>query len=312
MFAETVEWIDWTPHPEVWGLVVAVLLVGRYAARTVQPKAVALGGEPITRAQKRWFWLGVFLLWVASDWPLHDIAEDYLYWMHMVQHLLITFVIPPVFMLAMPAWLFRLIVGEGKGRDILRRVARPLPAAVIYNLLLIFSHWPDVVRWSVNFGPFHYLVHLMLFTSAVLVWIPVVAPAHEFRASRPAAMISLFMLSVLPTIPAGWLSAAEGVVYKVYDRPVRLWGESAMSDQQTASAIMKVVSGMFLWLVITVIFLRWMKPGEIKEGTFRGRRVGADGTVAEATDDGAAPSVGSTEPDADTAVAEATVESSSS
>lgn len=295
MFAETVEWIGWTPHPEVWGLVAAVLLFGRYAARTVQPKAVALGGAPITGAQRRWFWLGVFLLWLASDWPLHDIGEEYLYWMHMVQHLVITFVIPPVFMLSMPDWLFRLVIGEGRGRDLLRRFGRPLPAAILYNLLLIFSHWPDVVRWSVNFGPFHYFVHLLLFISAVLVWLPVVAPAKEFRASRPAAMISLFMLSVLPTIPAGWLSAAEGVVYKVYDRPARLWGTSAMSDQQTAAAIMKVVSGMFIWLVITVIFLRWMKPGELEKGTFRGKRVDSSGQVDDG-DDAAPAGVDSDEP----------------
>ena len=49
------------------------------------------------------------LLWVAADWPVHDIGEQYLYLVHMSQHLVLTLVVPPVMLLATPEWLARLV-----------------------------------------------------------------------------------------------------------------------------------------------------------------------------------------------------------
>ena len=56
-------------------------------------------------------------------------------------------------------------------------------------------------------------------------------------------MIYLFLQSVVPTVPAGWLTFADGVVYKHYDIPVRVFGLSATHDQQMAGAIMKIGGG---------------------------------------------------------------------
>ena len=101
------------PHPEVWLLVASVVALYTYAVRVIGPKAVLPGEATVTRRQIGWFVAAVTTLWVASDWPLHDIAEDYLYSFHMVQHLLLTFVVPPLFLLAIPSWLARLIIGPG-------------------------------------------------------------------------------------------------------------------------------------------------------------------------------------------------------
>ena len=57
---------------------------------------------------------GIVLLWLAADWPIHDIGEQYLYFVHMIQHLVLTLVVPPVMLLATPEWLARLVVGEGR------------------------------------------------------------------------------------------------------------------------------------------------------------------------------------------------------
>jgi putative membrane protein len=60
-------------------------------------------------------------------------------------------------------------------------------------------------------------------------------------------MIYLFLMSVIPTVPAAWLTFAEGVVYKHYDIPVRVWGLSVTTDQQLAGAIMKTGGSIFLF-----------------------------------------------------------------
>jgi putative membrane protein len=120
-----------SPHPEVWVLIAAVVGLGLYAARVIGPKVVRDGSPVVTRRQRRWFVLGVAVLWIASDWPLHDIGEQHLYAAHMVQHLLMTFVVPPLFLLATPTWLARLIVGDGWfAGSIVRRLCKPVVAGL--------------------------------------------------------------------------------------------------------------------------------------------------------------------------------------
>ena len=65
--------------------------------------------------------------------------------------------------------------------------------------------------------------------------------------SEPGKLVYLFLMSIVPTVPAGWLTFAEGVVYDAYDNDVNLWGMNPTDDQQLAGAIMKVVGGFYLW-----------------------------------------------------------------
>jgi putative membrane protein len=283
MFANVNPWV-YHAHPEVWVLIGGIAFLAMYAVRVIGPKVVPVGTPVVTRHQARLFWFALALMWFAADWPLHDIAEQYLYSAHMVQHLLLSFFVPPLLLLATPTWLARLILGEQtRVSRSLRWLARPIQAAVIFNIVIIFQHWPAVVKYAVEpgtfNGPFHYLNHLLLFGTALLMWVPVCGPLPELRLSRPAKMIYLFGQSVVPTIPAGWLTFADGVVYKVYDKPDRLWSISVITDQQSAGAIMKIFGGFYLWILITIIFFRWarvMERASDADSVARHRPVDAD------------------------------------
>ena len=73
-----------------------------------------------------WCFVGAMaLLWAASDWPIHDIGEKYLYSVHMLQHMMLSYFLPPLVLLATPEWLLRVIVGDGPG---LRRAPLVLQA----------------------------------------------------------------------------------------------------------------------------------------------------------------------------------------
>jgi putative membrane protein len=250
----------WQAHIEVWVLVLGVLALGLYAAKVVGPKVVPAGKPVITRRQNGFFWSGLILLWLASDWPIHDISEEYLFSVHMVQHLILSLVVPPLFLLATPSWLARLLFPEGgTAYRWLGRLARPLVAGLLFNLVVAVTHIPGVVNASIESGPLHYFVHVVVVTSAFLMWTPVCGPFPEWRMAMPAQMVYLFLMSVLPTIPAAWLTFAEGAVYKGYDISFRLWGVSLASDQQAAGLIMKLVGGFYLWGIIFTIFVRWAK-----------------------------------------------------
>lgn len=268
----------WQPHPEVWVLVVGLAGLYLYALRALGPRLVPAGQPVATPAQKRWFVLGIVMLWIAADWPMHDVSEEYLYSVHMFQHMAFSFFIPPVMLLATPEWFARVVIGEGAVGRWFLKLARPIPAAVVFNAFQLVSHWSGVVNASVSNGLLHYAIHTVLVISALAVWMPVVSPMPEYRISAPAQCVHLFLTSIVPTVPAAWLALAEGVVYEAYDTPARLFGISATSDQQVAGLIMKLGGGIFLWMVIVFLFFRWV--GTQDRGTTARRVVvGEDGEV---------------------------------
>ena len=255
--AEQADFWRWVPHPEVWLLVGGLVALYTYAVRVIGPKAVPAGRPAITRRQVGFFVAGSLLLWVASDWPVHDIGEQYLYLVHMCQHLALTLVMPPLMLLAFPEWLARLVVGRGRVDRWLHKLARPIPAGLLFNGLVLVSHAPFVVNRASESGLFHYGLHTALVTSAFLLWIPVCGPFPELRIAMPAQMLYLFSASIVPTVPGAWLTFADGAVYKAYDIPSRLWGVSVTSDQQVAGLIMKLAGGTYLWMLIAYIFFVW-------------------------------------------------------
>lgn len=247
----------WQPHPEVWVLVGGVAALAVYAIRVVGPKVVPAGQQVVSRQQLAWFGLGLVLLWLASDWPMHDVGEQYLFSVHMVQHMVLTYLVPPVMLLATPQWLARLVLGRGLVKRAFFRLASPVVAALLFNAVLLLTHAPGVVNTSVANPVVHYLVHTMLVFTAFLLWTPVVGPLPELRLSYPGQMLYLFVTSIIPTVPAGWFTFAEGSVYSAYDVSARLWGLTVTEDQQMAGVIMKLVGGGFLWVVITTRFFQW-------------------------------------------------------
>lgn len=236
-------------HPDVW-LLVAVL-GGAYwwAVRR---------GEGASRRQVLLFSLGLAALWVHADWPVHDIAEERLLSVHMVQHIGFQLIAPPLLLLGMPAWLLQLLVAPVLG--VLRVLTRPLVAALLFNALVVFTHWPVMVNASLESEPLHFLVHALLFGSALLMWFPVLNLGRVPQLPQlgeAGRMVYLFLQSVLPTVPASFLTFAEKPVYRFYAEAPRAFGLSAVDDQQVAGALMKVYAGSILWGVIIVMFFRW-------------------------------------------------------
>ncbi len=260
--AQSADFWRWVPHPEVWLLVGSLIGLYVYAAKVIGPKVVPAGTPAVTTAQKRWFVLGIILLWASTDWPVHDIGERYLYLVHMGQHTVLTLMMPPALLLATPEWLARLVLGNGGVNRWVHRLARPIPAALAFNAVALLSHWQLVVNTASANGLFHYGMHTLIVVLAFLLWIPVCGPIPELRISMPAQMLYLFVTSIVPTVPGAWLTFAEGALYSVYDIPDRLWGLSVTTDQQVAGLFMKLGAGTYLWVLIAIIFFTWASRHE--------------------------------------------------
>ena len=180
------------PHPQVWLLIAALVGSYVYALKVIGPDAVRPGQRIVTRRQLMAFVGAMVLLWFASDWPMHDISEEYLYSAHMLQHMVLAYFVPPLALIATPEWLMRAIVGDGRVYRIYRWFAHPVAAGLIFNVVVMVSHIPGVVNRSAENSPIHYLVHVIVVTSALLMWTPVCGPLKEFRISVGGQMIYLF------------------------------------------------------------------------------------------------------------------------
>ena len=248
-------------HPEVWVLVAFLIGAFTYMVRVIGPRAVPDGVAPVTRRNKIAFVGAMITLWFASDWPLHDIGEEYLYSAHMLQHMLLSYVLPPLALLATPTWLMRVLVGNGRMYRAVAFLARPVVAGVLFNLVVMITHVPGVVTASVANGPLHYSLHFSVVMLSLLMWTPVCGPLPELRIGPLGKCIYLFLQSVVPTVPAAWLTFADGAVYPSYDIPVRVFGWSVQVDQQLAGAIMKTGGGVFLWSIVIFIFFKRFAVG---------------------------------------------------
>ncbi|MDP9242911.1 MAG: cytochrome c oxidase assembly protein [Actinomycetota bacterium] len=260
----------WHVHPTVWFVIVLVegtyLLAIRDRNRRNAEVAAGRGGagapmtreRAATRRQIALFSIGVAVLWIGAEWPIHDLAERYLYSMHMVQHILFMLVAPPLLIAGTPVWMLRRILAPRPVAAAARILTRPIVALVIFNGILLLTHWPAVVDLSVRSEAFHFGAHTLLVGSALLMWWPVMSPLPELPAlPAPAQILYLFVQSLAPTIPASFLTFGTKPLYPIYATFPRIWGISALTDQLIAGLIMKIVGSAILWGFITAIFFRW-------------------------------------------------------
>jgi putative membrane protein len=251
----------WHAHFDVWlvlGSVVAAYLIAvRRHDRALPPE------EATPRRKVRLFLLGMAVLWLGADWPIHDLAERYLFSVHMVQHTLFSLVAAPILVAGMPVWLLRRLLAPRGIRVVWSAVTRPVAALVLFNGVLFFMHWPAVVQLAVTNELAHFGLHVLLVGSSVVLWWPVLSPLPEMPPlPAPGQMLYLFLESLAPTIPASFLTFGTHPLYPVYEGFPRIWGMSVLTDQLVAGLIMKLVGGMILWGVIAVVFFRWGRREE--------------------------------------------------
>jgi putative membrane protein len=253
----------WQPHPDVL-LIVGLIVAGYFIALTrIGPRTLPPGTPVATRLQITSFSLGAFAILLAAEWPMHDLAEGYLYSVHMVQHLTLTMVAAPLLLLGTPGWLLRWMLSPRWLFRSVRWLSKFIPALIVFNVTIVLVHWPAMVDLTLRSGWAHFAAHAILLLSAFIVWMPIVSPLPEIpRLVPPLRMAFLFLQSVVPTIPASFLTFGTHPLYRRYETLPKLWGISALDDQLMAGLLMKIGAGLLLWALIAVIFFRWAAAEE--------------------------------------------------
>ena len=240
-----------SPHADVL-LVLLVFGVGYWWATT----RIA----PASRRQRTWFASGLLLVWAASSWPVHDIAEDRLYWVHMVQHVTFTFIAPPMLLLGTPTKLVGWLVRNPLVGAVVRTCTRPLVALVGFNLIVGMSHLRPVVDGATSSAPLHFAVHLVLFAAGLCLWSPVLNRAPELPRMRSTGkMLYLMANGFLPVPIVAALALAGKPFYQHYVDAPRLWGLSALDDQQVAAGAMWMLESFWTIGAVMIVFFDWWR-----------------------------------------------------
>jgi putative membrane protein len=206
------------------------------------------------------FFAGLMTVWIAIGSPL-EVLDDVSLTIHMVQHLLLAAVAPPLLLLSAP----ELPLLRGIPQSLARRVVSPflrLPFTrkfghlisnpticwLVPTLALIGWHIPAVFELALRWDWLHKFEHASFLGAGLLFWWPVVQPWPS-TPRWPQWSIPLYLFAA--TLPcdalSGFLSFCDRVVYRSYLTAPRVFALSPLEDQECAAALM--------WVAVTVIFL---------------------------------------------------------
>lgn len=254
--AATLGWTNWTIHPStVIGL---AALAGLYlwAARRLPAPATPTAG------QRTLFFLALLCVFFVLNGPLHDLSDYYLFSGHMVQHLVLALVFPPLLIAGTPGWMLRPLLRPRPVTAVARVITRPMACFAIFNVVLAAWHLPPLYNAAMANHGVHILQHLMFMAASVLMWWPLLSPLPELpRLAYPGQMLYCFLMVIPMSIVSIYITLADSVLYPAYASAPRLWGLSPLEDQQMGGLIMWIPGGLFFYGVMTVVFFRWSARG---------------------------------------------------
>lgn len=249
---------DFHLHLDVLSLVV-VLAIGWWYAESRLRVLVAPSAEPATRGQRRAWYSGVVIMLLASGYPIHDLAEETLVSFHMLEHMLIGYVVPPLLLVGMPRWMADRTIAHPRIVGVVRHFVTPVVGFVAFNTAIVAIHWPEAIAWQNTTEWAHFAVHVLFFLTAVALWMPVFSPTPALpRMSRPGQMMYLFLNTIIPIVPASFLTFGTSVLYPSYGDAPLTWGLTLIEDQTIAGIIMKLGGAFLLLGIIARIFFNWI------------------------------------------------------
>jgi putative membrane protein len=251
--------LAWTGFSVHWSTVIGALaLAGWYEWRARAAAAdPSLGAGP-DASQRARFVAGLVVMLLSLNGPLHDLSDTFLFSAHMVQHLVLTLIVPPLLISGTPASFFRAALRSAAVARIARVISRPVFCFAAFNVVIAAWHFPVLYNFALAHHPVHIAQHLMFLVVAVLMWWPLLSPLAELpRLSYPLQMLYCFLMTIPMSLVAIFITYADSVLYPPYASAPRVWQLSPMQDQLIGGLIMWIPGGLFFGGVMAVVFFKW-------------------------------------------------------
>jgi len=213
-----------------------------------------------TAGQRAAFFVALAIIFFTLNGPVHDLSDFYLFSAHMVQHLVLTLIVPPLLILGTPGWMLRPLLRNRAVFALAKTMTSVAACFLIFNSVLAFWHLPPMYNLALASHPVHIFQHLMFLAAAVFMWWPLTSQLPELpRAAYPAQLMYCFLLTVPMGVIAIFISMAEDLLYPAYAIAPRIWGMSPMQDQQYGGLIMWIPGALFFYGVMSVVFFKWQQ-----------------------------------------------------
>jgi putative membrane protein len=231
-----------------------------------------------TRIRPVLFAAGVITAFVALQSPIDRGGDDYLFSIHMLQHLLLMMVAPPLLLLGVAGITALRRDRFPRVRRVWWALTRPWVAVVLFNVVMLLWHIPALYNTTLTTQPVHVLEHLSFMAVGVLFWWSIVDPIRDDRTATvsPLTKIAALVISGIPPTVLGLIFALSPVAfYDFYVHAPRLWGISPLFDQQIGGVLMLGLGNIIYFVAIVIIFMRLLGDAAHDEDEAAVRLTGA-------------------------------------
>lgn len=211
------------------------------------------------------FAAGLVVLLLAFVSPVDTIGEERLFWVHMLQHVLIGDLAPFLVVLGLSGPLLRPILAL-PGVYPLRVLAHPLVALPLWAVNLVVWHLPFLYDAALRHAAVHALQHALFFLGGALVWAALfeVVPGPRWFGAGRRALYLVCMWFVSLGISSFFLWSTHPF-YAPYIEAPRTWGISVLTDQHLGGGVMLLEGSLIMFGVLIWLGLRWFAESEARQ-----------------------------------------------
>ena len=240
--------MSWPLDPTVYAGLVVLFFGHAWLAR---------GVGDVRRRHSFYFGLGLLIVWAALETPIDTIADHYLDSVHMLQHVLLGFVAPPLMLLGLsPDMVARLVRVPS-----LRAITEPVPAQLIAAAVMIGWHLPPLYDATLYSEPLHVTEHLSFIAAGLLLYWPVLraTSAHARWQMSPGVKLLYMLVATLPQDAVALALIFSRVpFYEYYTHAPRLVASlDPVTDQTVAGAILMTLGKLTISVAAIAVFIRW-------------------------------------------------------
>jgi cytochrome c oxidase assembly factor CtaG len=204
-----------------------------------------------------YFGLGLVTLWVALETPIDTISDHYLDSVHMLQHVLLGFVAPPLMLLGLSPGMAGLLVRF----PFVRAITEPIPAQVVAAGVMIAWHLPPLYDATLRSESLHVVEHLMFIGAGLVLYWPMleVTSAYARWQMSPGVKLLYMLAATLPQDGVALVLLFSRVpFYEFYSQVPRLVPSlTPLIDQTLAGATLMVLGKLTMGIAALAVFFRW-------------------------------------------------------
>ena len=221
-------------------------------------------GAPVPRVRQSAFYLGSVCMFLALVGPLDGLGDEYLFSAHMAQHMVLSFLTPPLWLLGTPDWFIRRLVPP----RILTRLVNPPTAFALFNGVMWAWHLPVFYDKALTHEWLHIAEHLLFMAAGVIGFLPVLKSELADEMTSLHKLVYLFPSMFSCTALAALITLSGRQLYPFYGNAALHWGLTPLGDQQ--------LGGLAMWLpgdMLYMVLIAWVFTSLLNETEQEGQEV---------------------------------------